>query len=398
MYTRKQLPKTQYELSKGSENSEFKRHNDIRRDDDSLKGLSIGLFDIDYAIQYYFENVIRPEIVENGSKVKVPVIYGSPEKWKNLQADGYFRDREGKIQSPLIAYKRTAITKNRMLANKVDANYPQLYQTQEVKYTQVNKYDQFSILTNSKPVKTYINTVVPDYVDITYDVVVWTDYIEGMNSIVESIIYSEGTYWGDMERFKFRTKIDSFTNTTDVMMESDRVVRTTFQITLFGHIVPDVLSKNLSEKASEKAFSSRQITIETDADANPEIFNREVASSTSNVDVTYTTPQYRVNAITNYVDPVVLTYINTNKALENPTITVPDTVTFSGNFLTAPAGLPTTSVANFTFFINGTYIEPSAITSFTNPSTGVCVLTLNIAQLGFTLSSSDEIVAIGKFA
>lgn len=398
MYTRKQLPKTQYELSKGSENSEFKRHNDIRRDDDSLKGLSIGLFDIDYAIQYYFENVIRPEIIENDSKIKVPVIYGSPEKWKNLQADGYFRDREGKIQSPLIAYKRTAITKNRMLANKVDANYPQLYQTQEVKYTQANKYDQFSILTNSKPIKTYINTVVPDYVDITYDVVVWTDYIEGMNSIVESIIYSEGTYWGDMERFKFRTKIDSFTNTTDVMMESDRVVRTTFQITLFGHIVPDVLSKNLSEKASEKAFSSRQITIETDADANPEIFNREVASSTSNVDVTYTTPQYRVNAITNYVDPVVLTYINTNKALENPTITVPDTVTFSGNFLTAPAGLPTTSVANFTFFINGTYIEPSAITSFTNPSTGVCVLTLNIAQLGFTLSSSDEIVAIGKFA
>lgn len=398
MYTRKQLPKTQYELSKGSENSEFKRHNDIRRDDDSLKGLSIGLFDIDYAIQYYFENVIRPEIVENGSKVKVPVIYGSPEKWKNLQADGYFRDREGKIQSPLIAYKRTAITKNRMLANKVDANYPQLYQTQEVKYTQVNKYDQFSILTNSKPVKTYINTVVPDYVDITYDVVVWTDYIEGMNSIVESIIYSEGTYWGDMERFKFRTKIDSFTNTTDVMMESDRVVRTTFQITLFGHIVPDVLSKNLSEKASEKAFSSRQITIETDADANPEIFNREVTSSTSNVDVTYAAPQYRVNAITNYVDPVVLTYINTNKALENPTITVPDTVTFSGNFLTAPAGLPTTSVTNFTFFINGTFIEPSAITSFTNPTAGVCTLVLNIAQLGFTISSSDEIVAIGKFA
>jgi len=111
--------------------------NDIRRDDDTLKGLSVGLFDIDYAIQFYFENVIKPYIVENGVKVKVPVIYGSPEKWKNLQADGYFRDKEGKIQSPLIAYKRTAITKNRMLANKVDANFPQLYQTQEVKYSQV---------------------------------------------------------------------------------------------------------------------------------------------------------------------------------------------------------------------------------------------------------------------
>ena len=92
MYTRKKLPKTQYELSKGVENKEFERDNDVRRDDDTLKDLSVGLFDIDYAIKYYFENVIKPEVVEFGNKVKVPVIYGSPEKWKNVQADGYFRE------------------------------------------------------------------------------------------------------------------------------------------------------------------------------------------------------------------------------------------------------------------------------------------------------------------
>ena len=120
---------------------------------------------------------------EFGVKVKVPVMYGSPEKWKNVQADGYLRDKNGKIQSPLIAYKRTGVTKNRTLTSKIDANFPNLYYSQEVKYNQINKYDQFSILTNSKPIKTYINTVVPDFVDITYDVIIWTDYIEGMNSI-----------------------------------------------------------------------------------------------------------------------------------------------------------------------------------------------------------------------
>ena len=399
MYTRKQLPKTQYELSKGSENSEFKRHNDIRRDDDTLKGLSVGLFDIDYAIQYYFENVIKPYIVENGVKVKVPVIYGSPEKWKNLQADGYFRDKEGKIQSPLIAYKRTAITKNRMLANKVDANFPQLYQTQEVKYTQVNKYDQFSILTNSKPIKTYINTVVPDYVDITYDVVVWTDYIEGMNSIVESIIYSEGAYWGDMERFKFRTKIDSFTNTTDVLQEADRIVRTTFQITLFGHIVPDVLVKELSNKQSEKAFDTRQFTMETTPDADPAIYQETETSTISGGGgaLSFTEPTVRtaINPLS-LTDATTVAYLAANKALVGSSVSVPDTVYFTATFLGAPSGLPATSVNNFQFLVNGIYVEPAAITSFTE-SSGVCTLVLNTSQLGFTLATTDEVVAVGKF-
>jgi hypothetical protein len=60
-------------------------------------------------------------------------------------------------------------------------------------------------------------------------------------------------------------------------------------------------------------------------------------------------------------------------------------------------GLPATSVANFTFFINGQYVEPTAITSFTQGS-GVCTLVIDTSQLGFTLAATDEIVAIGKFA
>jgi len=87
MYTRKQIPKTQYELSKGEENRAFDRANDVRRDDDTVKQLSIGLYDIDYAIKYYFDEVIKPEIEEFGNVVKVQVMYGSPETWKNVHTD-----------------------------------------------------------------------------------------------------------------------------------------------------------------------------------------------------------------------------------------------------------------------------------------------------------------------
>ena len=396
MYTRKPLPKTQYELSKGDKNREYERDNDVRRDDDNLKELSIGLFDIDYAIKYYFEEVIRPEIEEFGAIVKVPVMYGSPEKWKNVQSDGYFRDKNGKIQTPLIAYKRTAITKNRGLANKVDANFPNLYYNQEVKYTQVNKYDQFSKLTNSKPIKTYVNTVIPDYIDVTYDVVIWTDYVESMNKIVESVIYTEGAYWGDMEKFKFRSKIDSFTNTTDLMQDADRVVRTSFQLTIYGQIVPDVLAKNLSKKQSNKTFDSRQTVMEVTPDADPSVFQQKEDMVSGGA--TFTTPEVRnVPSPSSLADATLVNYLYDNKTKESTTVSVPDTAYFAATFLAAPAGLPPTSVLNFTFFVNGQYVEPSAIISFTE-SAGICTLVVNTTQLGFTLALTDEIVAIGKFA
>ena len=397
MYTRKQLPKTQYELSKGSEDKELQRANEVRRDDDTIKDLSIGLYDIDYAIKYYFEQIIKPEVVEFGTKVKVPVLYGSPEKWKNVQADGYFRDKNGKIQSPLITYKRTSIAKNRGLSNKVDANHPNIYYTQEVKYSQVNKYDQFSKLTNSKPIKTFINTVIPDYVDVTYDVIIWTDYVESMNKIVESVLYTEGSYWGEPEKFKFRTKIDNFTNTTDLMQDADRIVRTSFQLTIFGHIVPDAVVKELSDKLSNKTFDTRQIVIDADVDTNPSLFIKK-ASAGEKTPVAINTEYKITNNITYLgLDPEVVNYLNTNKAVESPVITVPDTATFGADFLPAPMGMPTTTLANFSFFINGQYVEPSAIVSFTNPSPGVCILVINPSQLGFTLAYADEIVAIGKF-
>ena len=397
MYTKKNLPTSQFELSTGKADKRFGRDNDIRRDGDTLKELSIGLFDVDHTIKWYFDNVIKPQIDDFGTTLKVPVMFGAPEKWKNVQADGYFRDVQGKIQSPLISYRRSAIEKDKTLGSKVDANFPQLYYTQELKYGQQNKYDQFSVLTNSKPVKSYVTTVIPEFVNVTYEVIIWTDFVEHMNGIVESILYSEGSFWGEPDRFRFRTKVDSYTNTTDLLQDQDRVVRTSFTLTLFGYIIPDVLVKNLSKKQAGLVHDARQVIIEADTDANPGIFNTEEAERKSGANVTYTTPQYRVNAITQTIDDMTLTYLNTNQAVENPTINIPDTVIFNGDFLAAPSGLPATSVINFTFFINGTYIEPSAITSFTNSTPGACTLVLDIAQLGFTLSPTDELVAIGKF-
>jgi hypothetical protein len=105
---------------------------------EDTKKFSIGLQDNDETIQYYFDNVIKPSVYNNGSQLKVPVIYGSPENWKAVQADGFYRDKTGKIMVPLIMFKRSTIEKNRELGNKLDGNLVHNVQLFEKRYTKRN--------------------------------------------------------------------------------------------------------------------------------------------------------------------------------------------------------------------------------------------------------------------
>ena len=395
MYSKKKLPTTQYELSKGVKNKAFGRSNDIRRDDDKLKDLTIGLYDLDFSIKWYFDNVIKPRVDDFGKEFNVPVMYGSPEKWKNMQEDGYLRDANGKIQAPIISYKRTNVTKNRSLGSKVDANFPALYRSQEVKYNTQNKYDQFNTLTNLQPSKQFINTVIPEYVDITYDVIIWTDFIEHMNGLVESVIYSEGSYWGEPERFKFRTKIDDYQNTTDLLQDNDRIVRTSFTLTLYGYLVPDVLIKSLSKHTSNKTNSVQKLNTELIVDADNSIFSEDVIIGIGASSTFETTPS--TAAPNPILGSLLLAYLNTNISLLASSVSVPDEVLFPAGFLVAPTGLPATTKLNFQFFVNGVLVEPAAITNFVDNGNNTTTLTLNTGELGFTVASDDEIVAVGKF-
>jgi len=230
---------------------------------DNTKPFSIGLQDIDGAIMYYFQNVIKPFVVQNEERIEVPVIYGSPEKWKSYQKDGYYRDANGAIMAPLIMFKRDSIEKNRTIANKLDANKPNNYTVTEKQYSQGNVYSNFNVLTNRQPVTTYYASVVPDYLTLTYSCVVFTYYVEQLNKIVEAIEYASDAYWGNPEQFQFQTRIDIFNTVTELQNDAERLVRSTFNIKVYGYIVPEVLQKDLN---SIKKFSSKSkiiINLET---------------------------------------------------------------------------------------------------------------------------------------
>ena len=211
----KPIPKTQKEISKeltgqpydttqGNPNDAqydpSNRGNHISAKGDTTKKFTVGIQDIDESIKYYFENVIRPTVYQNGSTIQMPIIYGSPERWKSMQKDGYYRDKSGKIMAPLIMYKRDNIEKNFAIGNKLDANNPINYAVTQQHYTNKNQYDNFNILNNRKPQKTYHAIIIPDYVTITYQCSVYTYYIEQMNKIIESINYASDSYWGYPDR------------------------------------------------------------------------------------------------------------------------------------------------------------------------------------------------------
>ena len=238
------------------------------RKDDKTQDVSIGLQDHDEAIIYYFNNVIKPSVVTNGNRINVPVMYGAPERWKGVKRDGHFRDKEGKLQVPLIMFKRDSVEKRRDLGNKIDANSPQLYYTFQEKYTKKNQYDNFSVLMNRKPVEEYHATVIPDYVNITYSCIIWTDYVAQMNKLIESINYASDSYWGDAERFKFNAKIDTYNNTTEVAQGDNRSVKTSFGLKISGYLVPDSLNKELT-KQPPKRYSKAVVSFGVETESNP---------------------------------------------------------------------------------------------------------------------------------
>lgn len=214
------------------------------------KKFSIGIKDIDEAIQYYFDNVLKLTVYQNNGTVLVPVIYGTPEKWKSMQRDGYYRDGAAKIMSPLIMYKRESLRQNRELGNKVDGNIAHNVQLFEKTFSRKNIYDNFHTLRAQKPQKEYAVVVTPDYVTLTYKCVMWTNYVEQMDKLIEAVNFASNSYWGDPSSFQFLTKMEVFNDQQTYEQGEDRLVRTDFELTLNGYLIPDSLNAYLAQLQS----------------------------------------------------------------------------------------------------------------------------------------------------
>ena len=229
------------------------------RNDDNVQNFSVGLMDIDSTIMYYFNNVIKPTVEENGEVVKVPIMYSNPERWSIVQKRGYLLDNKKQLLVPLIAFKRSSIEKDTNLTvDKLNPKDPKLFYTFQKQYSAKNRYDKFSVQQGLNKSKELYSVAVPDYVKLTYEFIIWTSYMEQMNKMIEQIIYSEGAYWGEDGKFKFRTQIDSYTDASEVAVNTERLIKTNFSVTLNGYLIPEEFNNVVT---TQKQLTPKRIVI-----------------------------------------------------------------------------------------------------------------------------------------
>ena len=224
------------------------------------KGKGVKLYDVDLAIAEHMIDTVLPTVEILQEKQKVPVVYGNPERWKSIQKDGFLRDKKGMLQIPLVMFKRNSIARDDAFANTMNRHisYPSIS-----KYSKKHRYDKFSAMTGTKKPVEFYDVVMPDYVNITYEVIIWTDFTEHMNKIVEAFQYATDEYWGDKEGFKFRVKIDNFDNTTEVSEGTQRIVRTNFTMAVYAYLLPEQFDNETTHK---KSLSPKKVVWGTETD------------------------------------------------------------------------------------------------------------------------------------
>jgi hypothetical protein len=364
-----------------------RRENQKTLKNDEVKQFQVGLRDVDAAIVYYFDNVIRPSVIQNGVKVNVPILYGSPERWASVQKDGFYRDKNGKIQTPLIMFKRDSIEKNRNLGNKMDANNPIHFGVFEKKYSTKNVYDRFSTLNNREPVREFYGVIIPDYINLIYSCTIFTEYVEQMNKIVESINFASDSYWGDPERFKFRASIDNYTTTTELAQGTDRTVKTTFQIKMAGYIISDAI--NTSVGNPNKFFSKAAVSFGMETAGSSEILTAKAGTPAKAASNRFFDQGKANSGMTlaqiNYVG------LNTTAVADSVQEAV---AIFSDRTLASPPPGFVLSQEDFKVYVNGQYIN---VLSRTVSQSGQNVI-VTFSNLEYSIDNNDQVILVGKFS
>jgi hypothetical protein len=243
------------------------------------------------------------------------------------------------------------------------------------KYSTKNRYERFSLQNNTKPTYELYNVAVPSYVNVTYEVMIWTSFTEHMNKIVEAYQYASDRYWGKEDGFKFRTRIDSFDNQQEVGEGSERIIRTSFTMTTNAYLVPETFNE---KPVTQKSFTPKRVLwgVETDLTGNssqlfndPSLYN-EYAAVIDFVAV-------RGSQMAVFIDSSTIKLTNVKKPiLPSDLVGVFDIVNW------------------FRVYINGDFISPSLYTYSYNGLTKEIIFSFT---LPYPLDENDEIAITGKF-
>ena len=371
-----------------------------RRDDDIIKTPKRTLFDIDYAIKWYIENEIQPQIESNQEIITVPVIFANGEKWDNVQRLGYIRDEKGKLQSPMIMLKRGSVTE-RDTYRTLDVNWPQagnqlIYRT---KYNERNRYeDELFPIPNNIPAnsnKIYV-VDIPKYVTIEYEMMLWCDFTTQMNELVDQILPYNRFAWGN-EANKFATSMGSVTFETVNTVGEDRLVRATIPLTVQATLLT---GQEARLETIKKMYSVKKVTFDVVVDVGDlNIFStttlpQQVLQQSGNV-LSGGSIVVSGGGTSTTINASIMSYL-INLTEKQGTRVNNTTVTVNALAAINPNNLTVATVNEFDIYINGQYVDKATYT-WTPSDITTQTITFNTAMLGYEIDSSDVIIIKGRW-
>jgi hypothetical protein len=339
----------------------------------------------------YLEDTVLPQLDDNGTILKIPVIYGNSERWKGARRDGIFRDNKGKVQLPLLMIRRTSIAKDESMSM---LNRHVSYQG-VTKYSKDNRYDRFNLLGKSVTPKYEIYKItMPDYVEVNYDCMCWTSYTEQLNQVIEQLNFAS-SYWGDKDRFKFRTSVGEFNVINEVGEGTERINRVEFSLNVKAYLLPEKFD---GETPIKKYMSTKRVVVATETDV----------TANGRLEGLLTTPSpYYDNK--DLIDFLSLNNSKSKKIIsgdintEYPGKVGKQTITFSGIKLIKTPPQLTSVVSGGITIVDETYDVKVYINGVRYYQTSHFTVSLGLyihfdsTLLGFNISNGDEIVITGKF-
>lgn len=242
---------------------------------DQIKDLNFApstLETVDYAIYDFINDKLSLKTTTNKGVEKVPVVWASAERSFQVKSDKEYRDNEGLIILPAITIERTSVVKDLTTRG---AYYGDMFpfQSQPEKggslvIARRIKQDKTSNFANADANRRYNNTApkfvrkstskvvyetvsIPPivYADITYRILLRTEYQQQMNDLLQPFITRPGTINSflinrDGHRYEAFVQSDfSLNNNISAMENEERRFETSIDIKVLGYLVGEGINQ-----------------------------------------------------------------------------------------------------------------------------------------------------------
>jgi len=388
--------KTNKPISSLSPNVTLNRALQTRRDDDIIQSPKRTLYDIDYAIKWFIENDIQPQITADQTLLNIPVIYANGEKWDNVQRLGYLRDEKGMLQSPVIMLKRNSVSeRDNVKTLDVNHNPAENVIIYRKGYDERNRYnDPMTSLSSPHDVSKIYVTSIPKYVTIEYDMMIWCDFTMQLNDVIEQILPYGRFSWGN-ETSKFPTTIGAVNLETVNTVGEDRLVRATIPLTVLATLLPESEARISTIK---KMYAIKKVVFDTNIYVSSDLFSTTAVPSNilqmqSHINSGGTANMF--GATSGILTANIINYL-TSLTEQTATYSNSTTVTVAALVGTNPVtGLAATK-NQFDVYINGQYID-KAIYAWTPSNTTSQSIVFDTSILGYTIEATDTIIVNGRW-